>query len=501
MRKKKKDKKKHPWRENLEAITMAIAVALLFKTFILEVSKIPSGSMQPTLMGSAITGVNDRVLVDKLSFQFRDPKRFEIVVFKHPLERSRVMVKRLVGMPNEEFRIEHGDLWTRPGPDAEWTVLQRPDSVMDEMWKRIDRNDPTRSSWELASGDAWRISGRNVTARGNGRARFRPNERSIRDTYVDGYHDSLRAEISSAIKQRNDGIGDPEKKIGVQHVGDLKLECDLTVLPGTEHVAVVLTEGVRTYEFKLPGPAAEAGATPEIRVRDSELYSGGDAAPARRPERIEQAAPLRLEAKESYDLSVRNLDDRLRLDLDGETLLEVDVDPAVDQRSSVSLVVRGDGADFEDLHLYRDVHYLLQGMRGPIEIPAGHYFMLGDNTQDSADGRQWQVVRMEWTDADGVEHSARGNHRPQPPNPSRATAALGRAQGLNPIYGEDSKGVAYYGFRDEWGNHDWFPREGSAPGLPAPAPVVPRHLIQGRALAVFWPLKPHEGLWRLGWLH
>ena len=88
---------------------MAIAVALLFKTFVLEVSKIPSGSMQPTLMGSPAAGVNDRVLVDKLSFAFRDPRRFEIVVFKHPLERSRVMVKRLVGMPEEakEHRLKH----------------------------------------------------------------------------------------------------------------------------------------------------------------------------------------------------------------------------------------------------------------------------------------------------------------------------------------------------------------------------------------------------------
>ena len=37
--------------------------------------------------------------------------------------------------------------------------------------------------------------------------------------------------------------------------------------------------------------------------------------------------------------------------------------------------------------------------------------------------------------------------------------------------------------------------------LPGRAPTVPRELIQGRSLAVFWPIKPTRGLWRLGWLH
>src|SRR5262245_25286422 len=102
----KPEEARHRWRENIEALVMAIVVALLFKYFVLEISKIPSGSMQPTLMGNPETGVFDRTLVDKLAYQFRDPRRFEIVVFKHPLERSRIMVKRLVGMPGEELKIE-----------------------------------------------------------------------------------------------------------------------------------------------------------------------------------------------------------------------------------------------------------------------------------------------------------------------------------------------------------------------------------------------------------
>ena len=127
----------HRWRENIEALTMAIVVALLFKYFVLEISKIPSGSMQPTLMGNPETGVFDRTLVDKLSFQFRDPERFEIVVFKHPLEQSRVMVKRLVGMPGEDLRVANGDLWTRANQKEPWRILRRPPAVVREMLRPL----------------------------------------------------------------------------------------------------------------------------------------------------------------------------------------------------------------------------------------------------------------------------------------------------------------------------------------------------------------------------
>ena len=69
-----KKEQPHRWRENIEALTMAVVIALLFKSFILEVSKIPSGSMQPTLMGSPETSIFDRVLVDKLSFPLPRPR-------------------------------------------------------------------------------------------------------------------------------------------------------------------------------------------------------------------------------------------------------------------------------------------------------------------------------------------------------------------------------------------------------------------------------------------
>ena len=70
--------------------------------------------MQPTLYGTEPPlDLHDRILADKLSYRFRDPKRFEIAIFRYPLDRSKNYVKRVWGMPGEELRIEHGDVWVR----------------------------------------------------------------------------------------------------------------------------------------------------------------------------------------------------------------------------------------------------------------------------------------------------------------------------------------------------------------------------------------------------
>ena len=62
-----------PWRDNIEAILMAIVMAIVLKYFIVEAYRIPTGSMQPTLMGNSRTGVYDRILVDKFTPVLRNP--------------------------------------------------------------------------------------------------------------------------------------------------------------------------------------------------------------------------------------------------------------------------------------------------------------------------------------------------------------------------------------------------------------------------------------------
>ena len=82
-------------RDNIEAIAFAIVLALVLKFFALEAYQIPTSSMQPTLMGSAVAGVNDRILVGKIRYTFLAPKRLDIAVFRYPLKSDQNCVKRI----------------------------------------------------------------------------------------------------------------------------------------------------------------------------------------------------------------------------------------------------------------------------------------------------------------------------------------------------------------------------------------------------------------------
>ena len=165
---KKGEHTRRPWRDNIEAIVMAIIMAVMLKYFVVEAYQIPTGSMQPTLMGNDEAGIKDRIIVDKLSFHFRDPKRFEVVVFRYPLDRSKNFIKRICGMPSEHLKISLGDLWTRRDASEEYRVLRRPDPVQREVWKRIYAGDPRYAGWKTDTGTkGWTVHGRGeIEARG-----------------------------------------------------------------------------------------------------------------------------------------------------------------------------------------------------------------------------------------------------------------------------------------------------------------------------------------------
>jgi signal peptidase I len=79
----KKEHRKAPWWELPALIALAIGIAILVKTFVVQPFYIPSDSMEQTLHGcSGCSG--DRILVNKLIYDFRDPHPGDIVVFHAP---------------------------------------------------------------------------------------------------------------------------------------------------------------------------------------------------------------------------------------------------------------------------------------------------------------------------------------------------------------------------------------------------------------------------------
>jgi signal peptidase I len=80
---------------------VAVAVALLIQAFLVKPYRIPSPSMEDTLL------IGDRVLVDRISWRFSQPERGDIVVF-HPPVGGSVLIKRIIGLPNDEISLRGG---------------------------------------------------------------------------------------------------------------------------------------------------------------------------------------------------------------------------------------------------------------------------------------------------------------------------------------------------------------------------------------------------------
>ncbi|MEW6496860.1 MAG: signal peptidase I [Cyanobacteriota bacterium] len=118
-------KVENPWVEAFKTIGLSVFLAIGIRSFVAEARYIPSGSMLPTLQ------INDRLIVDKLTYEFRDPKRGDIVVFS-PTEALKAQnfkdafIKRVVGLPGETVEVRDGRVYVNNQPLQERYIEERP---------------------------------------------------------------------------------------------------------------------------------------------------------------------------------------------------------------------------------------------------------------------------------------------------------------------------------------------------------------------------------------
>ncbi len=108
--------KKSSLRENIEAIILAIILALFVRTFIIQAFKIPSGSMKNTLQ------IGDHILVNKFLYgvklpftmttiiPYKKPQRGDIVVFKFKEDPKKDFIKRTIGVPGDVIEIKNKEI-------------------------------------------------------------------------------------------------------------------------------------------------------------------------------------------------------------------------------------------------------------------------------------------------------------------------------------------------------------------------------------------------------
>ncbi len=114
--------KKSHLRENIEAILVAILIALVIRTFVVQAFKIPSGSMKQTLQ------IGDHILVNKFIFgvkipywnktiiPLKSPQRGDIIVFKYPVDPNKDFIKRVVGVAGDIIESRDKQLYLNHKP-------------------------------------------------------------------------------------------------------------------------------------------------------------------------------------------------------------------------------------------------------------------------------------------------------------------------------------------------------------------------------------------------
>lgn len=455
-------------RETVESVVVAFILAFLFRTFEAEAFVIPTGSMAPTLYGQhrdvfckqcgvrfasgasdefgpqatfeedrthtsycpncrypnfvykdePFTG--DRILVSKFPYDYRDPEPWDVVVFKWPEGPKINYIKRMVGLPGQEIRLEDGDVLVRPaGSSKPWQILRKaPDKQFDLQMVVYDDDHVSREL--LASGwpERWQPE------QGAQWTRPKDGQRSVRvdaapttptDWHWLRYHhavpdsqawEAVRAKkkivnlpvpllitdfcgYNARVTVRQARIANgkgpfPEEKDpypplvggtpwfdghadnanGVLWVGDLTVHSEVEVLSNAGDLMWELIEGPRSYRARLD--VAKGNVTFSYLLHDS------DGSP---PEEITlgaQAVATPIQGPGTYQVAFANVDDRLCFWVneqlvksfefnpeaqDGRLTAERPVRPTARDLSPVGIAARGCSAIVRHLKLERDVYY------------------------------------------------------------------------------------------------------------------------------------------------
>jgi signal peptidase I len=100
----------HFLREVLETVLPAILIALLINVFIGQATRVEGQSMEPSLH------TDQRLVVEKVSYRFHGPQRYDIVVLKLPSQGDELLIKRVIGLPGETVEIRNGQVFVNGEP-------------------------------------------------------------------------------------------------------------------------------------------------------------------------------------------------------------------------------------------------------------------------------------------------------------------------------------------------------------------------------------------------
>jgi len=413
-----------------EWLITAFMLAFVFRAFVMEAFQIPTGSMAHTLMGAhyrmacnqcghpyeygfsaekyglpqgsiavgklrseatrcpncghdiltegqvPISG-GDRILVLKCIYQFIEPKQWDVVVFKDPLDPNIKNKKRMIGKPGQTIEIIEGNIY------IDGRISRKPKKIQNDLWMPLYNNDyqPVRPDNESFEGDygwkqpfkiessLWQIPEDNPTM-----FKLSSSPNHTNTFYYDTSPMSFRASYAyNDVKFYN----------SMPMCSDLKTKFYVKPESAQGVIGVSMSKYETTYKawvdlFGEMVIAKAFGATETVLGR------------------LKIESPI---TGQSVYFSFENVDHQLKFSF-GDNKLSVDLGTGPDDigerksflKPNVQIFGAGD-LTLSHIALFRDIHYTDMGDRAvegkPLQLDEDEFFVLGDNSPNSADGRVW----------------------------------------------------------------------------------------------------------------
>jgi signal peptidase I len=105
--------------EVVETVVPAILIAVLINIFLAQATRVYGQSMEPNLH------TDQRLVVEKLSYNFHEPRRGDIVILQVPQAGPGLLIKRVVGLPGEKIEIKDGQVYINEQPLEEPYLSQQ----------------------------------------------------------------------------------------------------------------------------------------------------------------------------------------------------------------------------------------------------------------------------------------------------------------------------------------------------------------------------------------
>jgi signal peptidase I len=437
--------------ESIQTVLTALMLAFIFRAFFVEAFVIPSGSMAESLLGQHGTLVcpicgwefdygpadsradqrggfaapgtvycpnchagiglgeedvavkaGDRILVHKWPFVVGGPLgpgRWDVVVFRNPSDPTQNYIKRLVGLPNETVEIIDGDVFIKAAGADTFRVARKTPAAQSALWFVVfDQNYLPTDATRRGRPPAW-VAEATDTPTAVGWSGM--ETRVIRHAAHDGAARAILFEPTGSRYYLQDVYGYNHAS-GGNYAGDVRIVAEVTVEGGTGWLRWELTRDGRLFavQFWRDGTvtlSAKPADGDEVVLQTARISALDD----RRPRVIEFA----------------HLDWRVYVKVNGRELLATTDEqyaPALDQlrasrrmaplrlrlaAANLSLLLRG-------LRVDRDVYYACDPARtlrayagNPFALGEDEYFVLGDNSPDSADSREWNEAGVHLREA------------------------------------------------------------------------------------------------------